>query len=177
MMKCFSPGGLGVSHDYDAPAGDGSATTDNASPVEVRPEARPDFLDRARRILSGDVRSDDYLPVTAEVEARVGRDLAFTADHIRKQCEAKRIPAVFEIDPTARFDGEGLTLGARQRNQWLLSLYYGGQNIAYIENEQGIIVLAVGLEAGGALIKTFPYELLKDVGFGAGSYPDAVDLF
>jgi hypothetical protein len=176
MMKYLPPGGLAVSHEHETPA-DGGAPAPEAATTELRPEARPDFLERARRILGGDVRPDDYLPVTPEVESRVGRDLAFAADHVRKKHEAGRIPAAYEIDPNARFDGVGLTLGARQRNDWLLSLYYGGRNIAYIESEQGIIVLAVGLEAGGKLIDTFPYELLKDVGFGAPSLPDAVDLF
>jgi len=87
------------------------------------------------------------------------------------------IPAAFEIDPSARFDEASLSVGARQRNEWLLSLHYGGQNIAYIEDEQGVIVLAVGLEGGGALLDAIPYELRKDVNFGAPSLPDAVDLF
>jgi hypothetical protein len=166
-----------VSHDPETAAADVTAPISEAAPAEARPEARPDFLDRARRILAGDIRPDDYLPVTPEVEARVQRDLAFAGDHVRKQFEAGRIPAAFEIDPNARSDDEDLTLGARQRNQWLLSLYYGGQNIAYIENETSIIVLAVGLEAGGTLIKTFPYELLKDVGFGAPLPPDTIAIF
>jgi hypothetical protein len=165
-----------VSHEHETPADGGTSAPESAT-SEPRPEARPDFLDRARRILSGDVRPDDYLPVTPEVESRVARDLAFAAEHVQKRFEAGRIPAAFEIDPNARFDGVGFTLGARQRNEWLLSLYYGGQNIAYIENEQGIIALAVVLEAGGKLVDAFPYGRRKDVGFGAPSLPDAFDLF
>ena len=55
------------------------------------------------RILSGDVRPDDYLPVTPEVESRVARDLAFAADYIRKKHEAGRIPAAYDLDLNARF--------------------------------------------------------------------------
>ena len=164
-----------MSHEHETLANNGSLPATEAVTAGVRPEVCPDFLDRARRILSGDIRPEDYLTVTADVEARVQRDFAFAADHARKQFETGRIPAVPEIDLTARFDGFGLSVGARQRNEWLLSLYYGGQNIAYIENEQGIIVLAVGLEAGGALIDAFPYEMRKDVGFGAPSPPDTID--
>jgi hypothetical protein len=169
-MKRLPPGGLAVSHEHETPD-DGSAPVSEA---EVRPEARPDFLDRAKRILGGNIRPDDYLPVTAEVEAGVRRDLAFAADHVRKRREAKGLPAAFEIDPNARFDGEGLTLGARQRNQWLLSLYYGGQNIACIEDEKGVIVLAVGLDESAAVINAFPYEQRKDVGLCTPDPPDTV---
>lgn len=153
-----------MAHEHETPTA--AATGDE--PAEARPEMRPGFLDRARRILSGDVRPEDYLPVTPEVEAYVARDLAFAGEHVRKQVEAGRLPAAVEIDPNARFDGQGLTLFARQRNQWLLTVHHGGQNVAYLENETGVIVLGVGLEEGGALIRVFPYEMLKDVGFGAG---------
>jgi hypothetical protein len=152
-----------MTHEHETPA---EAATAPGDAPEPRPELRPGFLDRAHRILSGDVRPEDYLPVTPEVEAYVARDLAFLGAHVNKQAAVGRIPAAVEIDPAGRFDGQGLTLFARQRNQWLLSVYHGGQNVAYLENEAGVIVLGVGLEEGGALIRTFPYELRKDVGFG-----------
>ena len=129
------------------------------------------------RILRGDVRPEDYLPVTPEVESRVARDFAFATEHVRKRVEAGRLPAGSAFEPNARFDGVGLTAAARQRNQWLLSLHHGGQNIAYIEDENGVIVLAVGLEEGGALIDAFPYELRKGVGFGAPPLPDVVEIY
>jgi hypothetical protein len=110
------------------------------------------------------------------VESRVARDFAFLADYAMKKAQAAgRAPVPF--DPNARFDGAGLTLAARQRNDYLLSVHYGGRNIAYIENEQGVIVLAVGLEEGGALIDAFPYELRKDVGFGAASLLDVIEIY
>jgi hypothetical protein len=173
MMKRLPPGGLAVSHEHETPT-DGSATAPEAPSGEVRPEARPDFLDRARRILAGDIRPDDYLPVTPEVEARVARDLAFAADHVQKRRDAKGISTAFEIDPRARFDEFSLSVGAIQRNQWLLSLYYGGQNIACIENEQGVIVLAVGLEQSAAVINAFPYEQRRDVGLCTPDPPDGI---
>jgi hypothetical protein len=118
------------------------------------PGGEPAFLVRARRILSGDIRPEDYLPVTPAVEAGVKLDLAVAAEHIRKQFVAGRIPAVFEVSPET---------ATRQRNQRLLSAYFGGQNIACVEDEKGVIVLAVGLDQTGALLDAIPYELRKDV--------------
>lgn len=129
----------------------------DAPPAPPPPPAEPAFIARARRILSGDVRPDDYLPVTPEVQACVDRDLAFAREQIRKAAEAGRIPAAYELDPSS---------AVRQRNDWLLSFYHGRQNVAYIENDTGVIVLAVGLEQGGALLDAFPYEMRKDVGLG-----------
>src|SRR6187549_3924002 len=109
-----------MSHEDDYP------TTGSApAAAEHDPATRPAFLARAERILGGDVRPEDYLPVTPEVEARVRRDLAFTAEQIRKAHEAGRIPAVFDVDATTpEFP---VPLSVRQRNDWLLSLHYGGQ--------------------------------------------------
>jgi hypothetical protein len=129
------------------------------------PEGEPSFLARARRILSGDIRPEDYLPVTPEVQSRVDRDMAFAAGHIRKQFEAGRIPAVFEPDASEQI---------RQRNGWLLSLNHGGQNVACLEDDQGVIVLAIGLEECGTLLNAFPYEQRKNVGLYT---PDPPDVF
>ena len=153
-----------MAHDHEPhPESDATAVTDPPAPP---PE--PDFLARARRILGGDIRPDDYLATTPEVEAGVQIDMAFGMDHVRKQFEAGRIPAVFEADAC---------VAIRQRNERLLSEYYGGQNIAYIEDDRGVVVLAVGLEQGKALLDTFPYELRKDVGFGAPLPPNTIGLF
>ncbi len=122
------------------------------------PAAEPAFLARARRILGGDVRPDDYLPVTPEVQAGVDLDLAFLAEHVRKQFEAGRIPEAFGVHPAT---------AVRQRNDRLLSFHHGGQNVACLEDENGVIVLAVGLEQGRAILDAFPYEVRKDVGFGS----------
>jgi hypothetical protein len=166
-----------MSHEHETPtAGTGSAPAEE-SPAALRPEARPDFLERAKRILGGDIRPEDYLPVTPEVEAHVKRDLAFAEEHIRKAHEAGRIPAVFDADATTSEPGFDVPYSVRQRNEWLLSLHYGGQNIAYIENNRGVVVLAVGLEAGGALLEAFPYQMRQDVAFGAPIPPDVITIF
>jgi hypothetical protein len=148
-----------MSHEHETPTAAGTGAG------EPTPHDGPEaaFLARARRILTGNIRPDDYLPVTPEVESRVARDFAFAAEHLRNKALAVgREPAAF--DPNARFDGVGLTLAARQRNDYLLSVHFAEQNVACIENEQGVIVLAVGLEQTGALLDAFPYEQRKDVG-------------
>jgi hypothetical protein len=118
--------------------------------------SEPAFLTRARRILAGTIHPDDYLPVTPEVQAAVDRDMAFVREHIKNAAVSGRIREVYEPDPAVPI---------RQRNDWLLSFHHGGQNIACIENDTGVIVLAVGLEQTGALLNAIPYELRKDVGF------------
>jgi hypothetical protein len=139
-----------VSDESDTRTPESDAATSPPSP-----QTEPAFLARARRILGGDIRPDDYLPVTPEVQACVDRDLAFIRDHIRRQYEAGRIPAVYELDPSTPI---------QQRNEWLLSFHHGRQNIACIVNDTGVIVLAVGLDQTGALLDAFPYEMRKDVG-------------
>jgi hypothetical protein len=132
------------------PSSGGPPTAANGTPAA----AEPAFLARARRVLAGDIRPEDYLPVTPEVRDRVERDLAYIREHVRRAAEAGRIPAAFEpAESTA----------VRQRNDWLLSFHHGGQNVACIENDTGVIVLAVGLEQGRAIIDAFPYEQRKDV--------------
>lgn len=165
-----------MTHDPAATLGSdpSAAPVEDTSTALTRPESRSDFLDRARRILGGDVRPDDYLPVTPEVEARVSADLAFATEHVKAR-NGGRLPHNFDLNATtAEFP---LSSFARQRNEWLLSLYYGGQNIAYIANNTGIIVLAVGLDDGRKLLDEVPYELRQDVGFGAPLPADAVPIF
>jgi hypothetical protein len=118
------------------------------------PTTEPAFLARARRILAGDIRPEDYLPVTPEVQAAVDQDMAFAHDRIKKSVADDRIPASFELDASVPIT---------QRNEWLLSIHFGGKNIAHIENDMGVIVLAVGLDQTRALLDAFPYELRRDV--------------
>ncbi|MBA4063940.1 MAG: hypothetical protein C0501_09555 [Isosphaera sp.] len=114
------------------------------------PAAEPAFLARARRILGGDVRPDDYLPVTPEVRRRVDLFLEW-----------------------ARARGNGMPLApgveARQERVETLSFHHGGENIVYIEDERGIIVLAVGLDRGTDLFREFhgrtPHTLVDAVPF------------
>jgi hypothetical protein len=116
------------------------------------------FLIRARRILAGDIRPDDYLPVTPEVRRRV--DLFM--DLARGRANGQTIAPQEE---------------PRQVKEELLSFHHGGENIAYIEDERGVVELGVGLEQGAALLDAFPYELRKDVGFGAPPPRDTVVIY
>jgi hypothetical protein len=118
------------------------------------PVAEPDFLARARRILNDAIRPEDYLSVTAEVRRRVERDLEYA------RVRGNGVPLAAEVE-------------ARQIRQELLSFHHGGQNIAYIEDPRGIIVLAVGLEQSSVLIESFPDQVSGRVYFGAPE-PDDV---
>lgn len=98
--------------------------------------AEPDFMARARRILSGDVRPDDYLPVTPEVRRAV--DEAMT--HYRERGQGQE-PAP-EVKP-------------RQLLQELLSFHHGGRDICYIQDERGVIVLATDLPRIAEVLRVF----------------------
>jgi hypothetical protein len=123
------------------------------NPTTVTPEpdtaaGEPAFLGRARRILAGDVRPEDYLPVTPEVRRRV--DLFM--DWARARGNGQALAP--EVEP-------------RQLKEELLSFHHGGENVAYIEDEKGIVVLGVGLDQSSALIEAFPHELNRPIWFGA----------
>ena len=107
----------------------------------------PAFLIRARRILDGDIRPEDYLSVTPEVCRRV--ELFLDAANARGNGQA----LAQEVEP-------------RQMRLELLSFFHGGQNIAYIEDGRGVIVLAVGLEQSSALIEHLPEKISGRVCFG-----------
>src|SRR5262249_23689331 len=89
-----------------------------------------------RRILAGDIRPDDYLPVTPEVRRRV--ELFMDWARARANGQPPPLPEVEE----------------RQLREELLSFHHGGVNIAYIEDEKGILVLGVGLEQSGQIVRT-----------------------
>jgi hypothetical protein len=127
------------------------------SSTRLRPTETAEVLDallsRARRVLSGEARIEDYLPVTAEVREATDRDLAFARDRVQGQLAP-------EVE-------------ARQLRQRLLSAYYDGQDIAYTEDERGLIVLAVGLAQVSALLNGIPHASRKKMavtrpGFNAG---------
>ena len=103
------------------------------------------------------MRPDDYLATTPEVEELVAFDMADFTDLGRKAFEAGRIPAPFEPEPCVE---------VRQRVQYLLSTYYGGQMIVCTERDGGVIVLAVGLENCATLLNTLPYELVRQFRLG-----------
>ena len=113
------------------------------------PAAEPAFLARARRILAGDVRPDDYLPVTPEVRHRVDLFLEW-----------------------ARVRGNGVPLApgveAKQERVETLSFHHGGVNVAYLEDDAGVIVLGVGLEQSGYVARNLLTPDGPRIWFGAG---------
>src|SRR5438477_425652 len=114
-------------------------------------DREPAFLVRARRILGGDIRPEDYLPVTPEVQRRV--DLFMDWARSRAQGQPPPLPEV----------------ETRQLRMELLSYHHGGENIAYIEDDKGILVLGVGLAQAGQIVRTFasqtPYTIAVDAPF------------
>lgn len=99
------------------------------------------MLDRARRVLSGDVRPDDYLPVTPEVRAAAD----FELDHLRTHMKLDIVPEE----------------AARQLRGWLLSFHHGGETIVLVEDNSGVVVLAAGEDEIAALFRTLPDDRLN----------------
>jgi hypothetical protein len=87
----------------------------------------PAYMARARRILTGDIRPDDYLPVTPEVRAGVDRAMAYYRERGKGQEPAP------SVEP-------------RQLLDELLSFHHGGEAIVFTRSDAGVIVLAVGDE-------------------------------
>lgn len=118
--------------------------------LEPAPLPRPPsdgWLDRARRILGGEKQPADYLPLAPEVAELLNRDLA----SLRAELGAE--PA-------------GTTV-RRQRTQYLLSFHFGGANVAYLDDDHGVIVLAVGVDRIAEFVRAVPYELCRDVAYTA----------
>ena len=121
-----------MSHDHESPADGVSAVTD----PPPAPPAEPDFLARARRILGGDIRPDDYLPVASEVSALVAEELA--------QLREREF-----IDASDDFR-------VRLVNQWALQYSYGGQPVACRRTDRGVIVFAAGTADIQRFLNHFP---------------------
>ena len=81
-----------MSHDHETPRANDAPRSGCHRPTIGRTGARALPRHRARRILGGDVRPEDYLPVTPEVEGARARDLAFAMDHMEKGRAAGRMP-------------------------------------------------------------------------------------
>ncbi len=126
-----------MSHEHEVP------TADSASTSEPPAEPCQEFLERARRILSGDKRPEDYLAVTPEARARADFDIAYVRSHLK-------------IEPLPE-------VVANQLREWMLSFRHGGQNIIFVEDEKGVIVLAAGEEQIGALFQHLPDEMLDEL--------------
>jgi hypothetical protein len=132
-----------MSHEHEAPT-DGSGPAFAEEPP-VTPSAEVGVvLARARRILNGDIRPEDYLPVTPEVRAAVD----FEMTYVRGRTKVEPLPEIV----------------THQLREWLLSFHCGDQNIVYVSNDRGVIVLASG-DAIGDLIDHIPAELREGVVF------------
>lgn len=107
----------------------------HAPEVPARPAPAESMVERAERILSGDIRPEDYLPVTPEVTAGVELDKWFvrTEYGFSMTAEAER----------------------RQLNQHLLRVHHPGQQVVCVRDEKGTIILASGLEEYPQFIRVF----------------------
>src|SRR5436309_1820312 len=114
-----------------APA-DADPTANGAHPAPPDLDA---VLARARRILEGDIRPDDYLPVTPEVRRAVERDMAYS----RERADGQPPPAP-EVE-------------TRQLRERLLSFHHAGMSVCYTEDGRGVVVLAVGLHHIGPVLR------------------------
>ena len=101
-------------------------------------QERETIAQRALRLLTGGVRADDYLPMTDEIRMAAARQLAFAKDWI----QANVAPEL---------------LLAKQREELLIH-YHGGDHIAYFEDANGIIVVAVGLYEISEVLRDIPAE-------------------
>lgn len=119
-------------------------------PAPAAVPAEPDW-DRAARILSGDIRPDDYLPETPLVKARVARDMEFA------RARGKKFGFEGEFPPEVE---------RHQRDAWLLVIHHPGEHVAYLQDEAGVIVVMTGLNETGRIMDHFPYEQWQNVKFG-----------
>ena len=128
-----------MSHEHETPTGSASTSDPPAEPC-------PEFLARARRVLSGDRRPDDYLAVTPEARARADFDIAYVRSHLK-------------IEPLPE-------VVANQLREWVMSFHHGGQNIAYVEDEKGVIVVAAGLDQITVLFQNLRDEWIDQLNDG-----------
>jgi len=102
---------------------------------------------RAARILGGDIRPTDYLPVTDRVRFLTDREMDFARERLK--------------------GGEPSDAAVqRQLRQNLLLVHHPDEHVGYLEDDHGIIVVVTGLDEIERVIKTVPFELRKEVCFG-----------
>lgn len=127
-----------------------STGTTGTEPVAPRSKtgrpSREPHLEYVARVLGGGARDEDYLPVPDEVRRGVALDMEVA------RARAPGMEFVPEVE-------------ARQLRQRLLAFHHDFQNIAYLEDDRGIIVLAVGGEEVGQLIDHFPNRYEAGVRF------------
>jgi len=117
-------------------------TPETRSEPEVAPAANgaprePDFLSRARRVLAGGARPEDYLPVTPEIRLAVGHTMAGYRERGRGQELAP------QVEP-------------RQLLDELLAFHHGGRLIVFTQDAAGVVVLGVGDQIGAILAALGP---------------------
>ncbi|MCI0703205.1 MAG: hypothetical protein L0241_19170 [Planctomycetia bacterium] len=110
-----------MSHEHESSEAGTSPTT---AEVPAEPSRTEEMLERAKRILAGDIRPEDYLPVTPE--------LMHDLDEYCKHLETE--------------SGIVATAEARQRmlNDWTLQFHHGGTNVLARYTDRGVLVLAAG---------------------------------
>jgi hypothetical protein len=96
--------------------------------------AEPAFLVRARRILSGDIRSEDYLILPAEADAAVRHELEVAQD---------MHPAVPMAESVRRKVTQDRTL----------QFHFGRHVVTVLRSEMGVIVVANGIDEIGVLCR------------------------
>lgn len=101
-------------------------------------------LERAFRILRDGPRHEDRLPITAEARRRID---------LHERYFTERLGGV----PPAASYMHGIRVNE------ILTALLPGQHVVYLADEQGVTVLAVGLDGMERLLKTAPPDLGPDM--------------
>jgi hypothetical protein len=104
--------------------------------TSIPSESEPAFLARARRILGGDIHTEDYLTVPEDV-------LSAVANEETRLREIKGF----------KISDEFIT---QMRNDWTLQIAHGGQPVACRRTDSGAIAFAAGLEEIQKFLGRFP---------------------
>lgn len=115
--------------DIQTPEASPPAASDSPSGGE------PAFISRARRILGGDIRPEDYLVVPEAIRSAVAEEEA-------------RLNETFGVNQCSEYV-------ARVRNDWTLQYLYGAETIACRCTQDGVIIFAVGLKEIRTLLDHF----------------------
>lgn len=121
-----------------------TATLESAVAQLTHQRKAAGLLQRANRILAGDVRDSDLLQLppeeAAKVEAEIQLAESLYPDRVMSEAERTRV-----------------------RQDRALEHFYAGHPVACIQTPKGVIVLASGLAEIGKLVRTVPGEKWKDV--------------
>jgi hypothetical protein len=124
-------------------ASDVIPTPDQQRPIPVNGTPRDEsVMDRAKRILGGDIRPDDYLTLPTDAAAKVEWEFA----------------TALQLRPGAVLTE---TEKLRIRQNRALEYHYGGRWVEALRTPEGVIALATGEDIG--LIDTLPSELRRGV--------------